>query len=65
MTEKPSCAICSAFNAMAKQCRRKSPELVTVNGPAGLQFMGTWPGTSADHWCLEFIPDKPQGVIAS
>lgn len=56
-----SCKDCRAFEGLKRECRRKSPVMVPVQqqgiaGQTGYAAMGMYPATSAEGWCLEFIP---------
>lgn len=57
-----SCKDCRAFEALKRECRRKSPVMVPVpqkdalGQVAGFAAMGLYPATSAEGWCAEFIP---------
>lgn len=61
MAQQPSCALCSAFSALTRECRREAPKPIAVNANGQIQIIGAWPGTVDTNWCAAFIAIKPEG----
>lgn len=59
--KRETCESCSAFNALAFECRRHAPNAVpvpqqnAVGQTVGLASMGIYPATKADGWCMEHM----------
>lgn len=39
------------------QCRLNGPAMFPVNGPAGINFITTWPATKDDQGCSSYKPE--------
>lgn len=54
-----NCGNCAAFSALTRECRRKSPIPVMVQGPDGKPgSLGVYPATDKDGWCAEWLTDE-------
>lgn len=50
------CETCAAFCAFPEpQCRRDAPKLFSAAANGQLKVFGTWPPTTKDDWCLQWI----------
>lgn len=48
------CGTCIAFEALSKECRKKSPHPIMLQTGQGVTVAGVFPVTKEGNWCLEY-----------